>query len=385
MKEENFEGNLICPMMIPKPIKCKVRYEIKSPIYLKKTTSIEKKLLNQSQLFVEKGIPVFNSQIKNLMEELGETAMLGKGSGKKAESTGLHFIRCLKPNDIKEHACFYERMMLLQIQYMGVLDTIKIRRINYPNRKLYKQFYERYEFLCSKSMEKPIKILIKENADFKALSETIFKEQFNNLGKDFYLFGSTRMFMKNEIFGALEEGRNRAMKVKNLAIAKFQNSIKLLDSKKKIQQSLKKISRLFPYFRRRYSKKKLVASLKLIKKINIAKSKFKTMKRKQVEESASFILELAYKTFYISKYIYSNINVGEKIHNQACVYVVRKKILKHSFINSIVFKILINSLNIAKYRREKYLSKILNNGFKLIKISQQFSEVKTNSLNNMYL
>ena len=69
MKEENYEGNLICPMMIPKPIKCKVRYEIKSPIYLKKTTSIEKKLLNQSQLFVEKGIPVFSSQIKRELEE----------------------------------------------------------------------------------------------------------------------------------------------------------------------------------------------------------------------------------------------------------------------------------------------------------------------------
>jgi myosin-7 len=55
-------------------------------------------------------------------------------------TSDCHFIRCLKPNEqkIKEKVvCSYT---LLQIKYLGVLESIKVRKDGYPFRKDYKYF-----------------------------------------------------------------------------------------------------------------------------------------------------------------------------------------------------------------------------------------------------
>lgn len=53
---------------------------------------------------------------------------------------------------------------------MGVLDTIKVRKLNFPNRLKYERFYERYEDLCSVSLSKPYRLLCKENPNYRELS-----------------------------------------------------------------------------------------------------------------------------------------------------------------------------------------------------------------------
>jgi hypothetical protein len=43
----------------------------------------------------------------------------------------LHYVRCIKPNNLKASQCFEGAMVLTQLQYSGVLETIKIRRAGY--------------------------------------------------------------------------------------------------------------------------------------------------------------------------------------------------------------------------------------------------------------
>eukprot|EP00959_Pyramimonas_sp_CCMP1952_P026501 555926-Pyramimonas_sp.AAC.1 len=46
----------------------------------------------------------------------------------------LHYVRCIKPNDLKAPDTFEGAMVLQQLQYSGVLETIKIRRAGYAVR-----------------------------------------------------------------------------------------------------------------------------------------------------------------------------------------------------------------------------------------------------------
>ncbi len=58
-----------------------------------------------------------------------------------------HFIRCVKPNELKkkDHWVFY--LVLKQITYMGLLNSLKIRKKNYVFRFNFREFYIRYRDL----------------------------------------------------------------------------------------------------------------------------------------------------------------------------------------------------------------------------------------------
>ena len=63
----------------------------------------------------------FRSDMDNLAKALGECVR--------------HYIRCLKPNEEKKRNYFVPWFSLLQIKYMGILDTIRIRQEGYPVTK----------------------------------------------------------------------------------------------------------------------------------------------------------------------------------------------------------------------------------------------------------
>lgn len=53
-------------------------------------------------------------------------------------SSDCHFVRCLKPNEIKKPLVVTASYTLLQIKYLGVLESIKVRKDGFPFRKDYK-------------------------------------------------------------------------------------------------------------------------------------------------------------------------------------------------------------------------------------------------------
>lgn len=67
-----------------------------------------------------------------------------------------HFIRCIKPNAVKEAETFDSKLVLQQLNYTGVLDTVKIRRLGYPSRIPFADFIKRYELINLVSSLKPV-------------------------------------------------------------------------------------------------------------------------------------------------------------------------------------------------------------------------------------
>ena len=55
-----------------------------------------------------------------------------------------HYIRCIKPNPLKQPNMFYRKMVLHQLKCGGILESIRICLEGYPSKKLYKEFYDRY-------------------------------------------------------------------------------------------------------------------------------------------------------------------------------------------------------------------------------------------------
>lgn len=96
----------------------------------------------------------FRAQMKTLMTEL--------------ESCDCHFIRCIKPNDQKKPNFWMGNLVLQQLKYLGVADSIRVRKDSFPIRRIYKQFYERYDAL-DETQKLSFPELVEKNADFKIL------------------------------------------------------------------------------------------------------------------------------------------------------------------------------------------------------------------------
>ena len=152
--------------------------------------------------------PKFRAQMKELMTEL--------------QSCDCHFVRCIKPNDKKEKKLFMPYMTLQQIIYMGVLDTIKVRKDSYPVRRLYKTFFERYGELSSKHSKKRFEDHVKDNADFKAMTIDLLQEAAPELKNDILLLGNTRIFMRIPAEVELNKKFEQKMVVKQKAARRIQ-------------------------------------------------------------------------------------------------------------------------------------------------------------------
>lgn len=81
-----------------------------------------------------------------------------------------YYIRCLKPNEVKKKDLLNSACLFRQINYLGILDSINIRKQNYPIRKSFQDFlilcYELYELLffnwiwINKNKIKPEEIIL---------------------------------------------------------------------------------------------------------------------------------------------------------------------------------------------------------------------------------
>lgn len=62
-------------------------------------------------------------------------------------NTDVYFVRCIKPNENKDHFRFVDRICYNQIKYLGILETIQIRKQAYHIRTPYSDFYKKYGIL----------------------------------------------------------------------------------------------------------------------------------------------------------------------------------------------------------------------------------------------
>ncbi|XP_053320238.1 unconventional myosin-IXb isoform X2 [Spea bombifrons] len=126
----------------------------------------------------------FQASLNKLLETLG-----------KAEP---FFIRCIRSNAEKREMTFDEALVLQQLRYTGMLETVRIRRSGYSAKYTYQEFADQFQVLLLKSSS-----VLKAN--IAALLENLSLDPHN------YQLGKTKVFMKEPERQKLQDTLHQAV------------------------------------------------------------------------------------------------------------------------------------------------------------------------------
>jgi len=283
----------------------------------------------------------FRTEIKELMKELN--------------SCYRHYIRCLKPNDERIKEVIAPCFVFNQIRYLGILDSIRIRKENFPKRIPFKEFYFKYnEFLeLYKPRDgiyhfnlKPLKEIIDlddKNTYFIDGCLTILDEFFNDRKNYECLIGKTKLYLMQNFNYRIELELNKLIEKKIV----FVNRIKFYYKRFRLNESI--------FFL------KIILLRILLRRISYQK-KYKEMCKKRIRDSL--------KTSFYSKIIleFKKTSVLRKIQyflffKKLKCFVYRKEAL---FLAKISFnQIIENVIKIVKSNEiEKILLAMIKNYYK---------------------
>ncbi|XP_023563390.1 unconventional myosin-IXb isoform X1 [Octodon degus] len=133
----------------------------------------------------------FQTSLNKLLETLG-----------KAEP---FFIRCIRSNAAKKELCFDDELVLQQLRYTGMLETVRIRRSGYSAKYTFQDFTEQFQVLLPKEAQ-PCREVI------SALLEKMRMDERN------YQIGKTKVFLKETERQALQETLHREVMRKILLL-----------------------------------------------------------------------------------------------------------------------------------------------------------------------
>ncbi|XP_048198470.1 unconventional myosin-IXb isoform X3 [Perognathus longimembris pacificus] len=124
----------------------------------------------------------FQTSLNKLLETLGQAEPF--------------FIRCIRSNAEKKELCFDDELVLQQLRYTGMLETVRIRRSGYSAKYTFQDFTEQFQVLLPKNAQ-PCREVI------AALLERMEVDKRN------YQIGKTKVFLKETERQALQETLHR--------------------------------------------------------------------------------------------------------------------------------------------------------------------------------
>lgn len=128
---------------------------------------------------------------------------------KTINSTNVHYIRCIKPNEQKSAWLFDGPMVLSQLRACGVLETIRISCEGFPTRWTYEEFASRYYLLIPSTQWV---------SDAKAFCKSILETSITSTGK--YQMGKSKIFFRAGQLASLEKQRSDRMNEAAIIIQK---------------------------------------------------------------------------------------------------------------------------------------------------------------------
>ena len=214
----------------------------------------------------------FRSDMDNLAKALGECVR--------------HYIRCLKPNEVKKKNYFVPWFSLLQIKYMGVLDTIRVRQEGFPVIKSYKEWYLKFE----DAVDFPGKPFYKEvNDNTPNLQEhchLIAKKLVPDHNENMILFGKTLILMRQACSDKFEEARRKALEKKQKVITILANKIRGMQAERTFHLfygaifTLQQNYKLFAHINRMNKVREICGILQMKSKINAIKKESEKFAKK---------------------------------------------------------------------------------------------------------
>jgi len=198
------------------------------------------------------------------------------------------FVRCIKPNMKKQADDFNSEEVQAQLRYAGMLETIRIRRLGYPIRYPFKEFYQRYKCLVHSSqigtgpMESRVDGML---PNLHLTKEGIYQK------------GLTKVFLKQEAANDLED--RRVIKLSETILV-AQNWWRMIRMRKKFKQLNLHSNLVQTWWRSRHARKnftglrrgavraqaqwRMIRAVRLRKRLLEEKRKKEEEKRRKKEE-----------------------------------------------------------------------------------------------------
>lgn len=121
----------------------------------------------------KKQSPTVSAQFQTSLNQLMETL----------NQANPFFVRCIKSNIEKIPNCFDDAMILRQLRYTGMLETVRIRQSGYSVRLTFEEFIQRYRILLPKG-------LLSSQLDISNFLSNM------PLNQDNYQMGKTKVFFR---------------------------------------------------------------------------------------------------------------------------------------------------------------------------------------------
>ncbi|XP_065527742.1 unconventional myosin-X-like [Lathamus discolor] len=135
--------------------------------------------------------PTVSSQFRDSLHSLMATL----------STSNPFFIRCIKPNTEKAPNLFNPDVVLNQLRYSGMLETVKVRRAGFPIRRLFQDFLSRYKMLVKGPS-------LSDNS--RAVCGG-FLQIYDSSKKEWQL-GKTKVFLKEALEQKLEKDREEELR-----------------------------------------------------------------------------------------------------------------------------------------------------------------------------
>ena len=247
----------------------------------------------------------FRSDMDNLAKALGECVR--------------HYIRCLKPNEEKKRNYFVPWFSLLQIKYMGILDTIRIRQEGYPVKMTYLEWYLKFE----DAVDFPGKLFYKnvkeDNPNVKEWCHLIAGKLIPTHDENMILFGKTLILMRQTSSDKFELARKKALEKKQKLITIVANKFRGIEDVRSFHSfygaifTLEQNYKLFAYINRMNKVREVCKLLQTKSKMNIVKNegeiyikKVKMIKTFLLSTNLKIKSNKNYIKFVQTKYIIKN-------------------------------------------------------------------------------
>uniref|UniRef100_A0AAX7SPW5 Myosin X, like 1 n=1 Tax=Astatotilapia calliptera TaxID=8154 RepID=A0AAX7SPW5_ASTCA len=194
---------------------------------------------NEEKMGTARRKPTVSSQFRDSLHALMATLSV----------SNPFFIRCIKPNMEKTPNVFDPEVVLNQLRYSGMLETVKIRRAGFPVRRTFKDFFSRY------------KIILKEKVptagdDKKRTTDLLTK--YDKTKKEWQL-GKTKVFMKESLEQRLEKDRDE---VRRQAAMIIRAHLLTFSAKKHFKRARASVVTLQKHLRRHIQRKRFVKQRK---------------------------------------------------------------------------------------------------------------------------
>ncbi|KAM9447915.1 unconventional myosin-X [Salvelinus alpinus] len=139
--------------------------------------------------------PTVSSQFRDSLHSLMNTL----------SASNPFFVRCIKPNMNKNANMFDPEVVLNQLRYSGMLETVKIRRAGFPVRRAFTDFYSRYMMKDNRPTDDPRGWC------------TELLMSYDPTKRDWQL-GKTKVFLKEELEHRLEKEREEVRRQAGMVI-----------------------------------------------------------------------------------------------------------------------------------------------------------------------